>query len=103
MTCNRAESIDRAFQRRVHLTLRYPHLQPCAREHIWRQFVAQSAESKVPDETYARLAQLPVNGRQIKNVVENATLLAARQDTRVGVEQIWTVLRATGKAAGAEI
>ncbi|KAG6359795.1 hypothetical protein INS49_010847 [Diaporthe citri] len=103
LTSNRAESIDRAPQSRIHLTLQYPDLQPCAREHIWRQFVAQSAESKVTDEAYARLAQLPVNGRQIKNVDKSATPLATRQDTHVRVEQIRTILRVTWKAAGVEI
>lgn len=64
MTTNRAGSIDRAFKSRVHLTLQYPDLDPKAREHIWRRFIAQLAEkSSISDETYARLAQLPVNGR----------------------------------------
>lgn len=39
----------------------------------------------------------------LDNELQSATLLAARQDTHVGVEQIVTVLRATGKAAGAKI
>ncbi|POS74188.1 ATPase [Diaporthe helianthi] len=102
MTTNRAESIDRAFQSRVHLTLKYPDLQPFAKEHIWRQFMTQSGESSgLPDETFAHLAQLPLNGRQIKNVVKSAMLLATQQNQSVGLEQIQTVLRATGHGGGA--
>lgn len=97
MTTNRAESIDRAFQSRVHLTLNYPDLQPHAKEKIWRQFVTQSEEgSCLTDETFARLAQLPLNGRQIKNIVKSAILLATQQNEIVGLEQIQTVLMATG-------
>ncbi|GJC77371.1 putative AAA domain-containing protein [Colletotrichum liriopes] len=36
MTTNRADSIDRAFQSRIHLTLHYLDLDVKAREHIWR-------------------------------------------------------------------
>lgn len=104
MTTNRADSIDRAFKSRVHLTLQYPDLAPDAKEHIWRQFIAQSAGSNtITEETYARLAQLPVNGRQIKNVVKSATLLAAQQKTSVGTEQIRIVLGATGEAVDVDI
>lgn len=101
MTTNRAESIDRAFQSRVHLTLNYPDLQPHAKEQIWRQFVTQSGKSScVADETFERLAQLSLNGRQIKNIVKSAMLLATQQNERVGIEQIQTVLKATGHGDG---
>lgn len=101
MTTNRGDSIDRAFQSRIHLTLNYPELQPDAKEHIWRQFMTQSAENNcLTDETFVRLAQLPLNGRQIKNIVKSAMLLATQQKTSVGIEQIQIVLTATGHEAG---
>lgn len=101
MTTNRGDSIDSAFHSRVHLTLNYPELQPDAKEHIWRQFVTKSAESSsLTDETFGNLAQLPLNGRQIKNIVKSATLLATQQKKSVGMEQIQIVLTATGHGAG---
>ncbi|ROV95022.1 hypothetical protein VMCG_08305 [Cytospora schulzeri] len=104
MTTNRGDSIDRAFRSRVHLTLFYPDLEADAKEHIWRQFIARSAqEDALTDETYARLAQLPMNGRQIKNVVQIATLLAAQQKSNLGFEQIRTVLTATKEAGEIDI
>lgn len=104
MTSNRADSIDRAFKSRVHLTLHYPDLPADAKEHIWRQFIAHSAQNDVlTDETYVRLAQLPINGRQIKNVVQIATLLAAQQQRSLGFEQIRTVLTATKEAGDINI
>ncbi|KAK5631151.1 hypothetical protein RRF57_006866 [Xylaria bambusicola] len=98
MTSNRAEMIDRAFHSRIHLTLHYPDLKPTAREHIWRQFASRSQfENRLTDDDIKNLAELPLNGRQIKNVVKIATLLAAQQDMALGMDQIRTVLEATRK------
>lgn len=77
MTMNRAESTDRAFQSRIHLTLHYPDLEPEAKNQIWRHFVGQAAQDiSITDEECARQAQLPLNGREIKNTVKTALLLA---------------------------
>ena len=96
MTSNRADTIDPAFQSRVHLTLHYPDLDSTAKEHIWRRFTVQSQKaSTLTDESYARLAELPMNGRQIRNIVKIATLLAHQENTDLGIEQISTVLQAT--------
>lgn len=99
MTTNRVETMDRAFQSRVHLTLRYPDLDPAAKEHIWRYFVAQtqddSASAVLTDEVYGRLARLPMNGRQIKNTVKISMLLAAQEKQKLSIEYIDTVLQAT--------
>ncbi|KAF6835224.1 hypothetical protein CPLU01_04484 [Colletotrichum plurivorum] len=97
MTTNRADAIDRAFQSRIHLTLHYPDLDPAAKEHVWRQFVATSSgpDHDLDDGDFQRLSLLPMNGREIKNVVKVATLLASQEQTTLGLEQIRTVLRAT--------
>ena len=104
MTTNRAESIDRAFQSRIHLTLHYPDLEPEAKLQIWRHFVGQASQGiSVTDEAFARLAQLPLNGRQIKNTVKTAMLLSRQQKSRLGIEQIRTVLRATKEGGDIDI
>ncbi|EFQ34500.1 ATPase [Colletotrichum graminicola M1.001] len=96
MTSNRAETIDRAFYSRIHLTLHYPDLEPAARDQIWRQFSQRSQmENKLADENFRNLAHLPMNGRQIKNVLKIAMLLARQEDTALSMDQIRTVLRAT--------
>ena len=96
MTSNRSDVIDRAFQSRIHLTLHYPDLDSTAKEHIWRQFTSNTVtENKLTDEMYKRLAQLPTDGRQIKNIVKIATLLALQEKGGLGIEQIDTVIRAT--------
>lgn len=96
MTSNRAETMDRAFQSRIHLTLRYPDLDPVAKENIWRYFVTRmKADVSLTDTDYGRLAQLPMNGREIKNVVKISTLLAAQEEAKLGIDYIDTVLQAT--------
>ncbi|KAM7200764.1 hypothetical protein V8F33_003695 [Rhypophila sp. PSN 637] len=108
MITNRAESIDRAFQSRIHLTLQYPDLAPEAQQHMWRQLIGETKDKTnasriLTVETYCRLAQLALNGRQIKNAVMLATLLATQEGSDLGLGQIRTVLMATGDAGNVDI
>lgn len=97
MTSNRVEMIDRAFESRINLVLRYPDLEPLAREHIWRQLSARvgGGETALTDLDFDRLKGIPLNGREIKNAVKNAAMLAARRGDLVGLTHIRTVLAAT--------
>ncbi|KAI1328446.1 hypothetical protein F5Y16DRAFT_419887 [Xylariaceae sp. FL0255] len=98
MTSNRADTIDRAFKSRIHLTLQYPDLGKDAKSHIWRQFTRKSqSDTNLTDEDISSLAKLPLNGRQIKNVVKISTLLAGQENETLGIDQIRTVLEATGE------
>ena len=100
MTSNRADTIDQAFKSRIHLTLHYPDLDLVAKEHIWRQFTSQSKQgsSTLTDEVYRGLAQLPMNGRQIKNVVKISMLLAHQEKAHLSIQHIHTVLQVTREA-----
>ncbi|KAM4066215.1 ATPase family associated with various cellular activities (AAA) domain-containing protein [Hirsutella rhossiliensis] len=72
MTSNRANTIDQGFHSRIHPTLHYPELDANANEHIWRRLTSHSQQGNgLTDELYRRLAQLPLNGRQIKNVIKD--------------------------------
>ncbi|WQF82149.1 Putative AAA+ ATPase domain, ATPase, AAA-type, core [Colletotrichum destructivum] len=80
MTTNRVGNIDPAFQSRIHVSLEYPDLTAESRRLIWGNFLkGATLESEVSDEDVAELAALPLNGRQIKNVLKTAQLLAARK------------------------
>ena len=88
--------IDRAFESRIHLTLNYPDLTPESKEHIWRQLSRRSGiEVALTDEEFARLRELPLNGRQIKNAIKNAIMLANRHKKAVSIGYVKTVLAAT--------
>ncbi|KAI0107760.1 hypothetical protein GGR51DRAFT_141060 [Nemania sp. FL0031] len=98
MITNRGDAIDTAFQSRIHLTLHYPDLNAAARRSIWERFITGSEpDSPLDDESYSKLSELPLNGRQIRNTVKISLLLARKEKTALSVEHIWTVLRATGE------
>ncbi|TQN68631.1 ATP-dependent zinc metalloprotease FtsH, partial [Colletotrichum shisoi] len=78
MTTNRADSIDRAFQSRIHLTLHYPDLDAAAKEHIWRQFVARSLSISERD------GGRPPGGRVLRAPGEAAPERAGDQEHRQG-------------------
>lgn len=93
MTTNRGNAIDGAFQSRIHLTLHYPDLDATAREKVWRRCTIDSnAETSL---TLKNLDELPMNGRQIRNVVKISRILAGKEKEMLGLKQIRPVLEAT--------
>jgi SpoVK/Ycf46/Vps4 family AAA+-type ATPase len=80
LTTNRIDNIDSAFQSRIHISLSYPDLDHATRRHIWENFlkllgVMDFWTAKDLDD----LAEMELNGRQIKNVLKSAALLSARK------------------------
>ncbi|KAI0016754.1 ATPase [Xylariomycetidae sp. FL0641] len=93
MTTNRVANIDPAFQSRIHVSLEYPDLTPASRRAIWANFLRHTTlRSEVADEEVDEFAQLPLNGRQIKNVLKTSQLLASRKKSPLRKEFIDTVL-----------
>ncbi|KAK4185746.1 mitochondrial sorting [Podospora australis] len=80
MTTNRVDDIDAAFQSRIHVSIEYPDLTSASRRTIWRNFLNGSTiKSSLTEKDINELAELKLNGRQIKNVLKTAQLLAARK------------------------
>ena len=78
MTTNRAANIDDAFKSRTHLSLEYPDLDEKSRRQIWSNLLkASTLPHELSEQDLDELAQEPVNGRQIKNMMKMARLLAA--------------------------
>lgn len=82
MTTNRAETMDPAFQSRIHFCYQYPDLDRIARRRIWKTFAARTEASGVlkvalSEEDFDELAEIDNNGRQIKNIHSVAAKLAA--------------------------
>jgi SpoVK/Ycf46/Vps4 family AAA+-type ATPase len=95
LTTNQGDAIDPAFQSRIHLTLHYPDLNAEARKRIWTSFAARSEMSDLSEDDFIRLSELSLNGREIKNVVQIACLLARREDSRLEARHVQVVLDAT--------
>jgi SpoVK/Ycf46/Vps4 family AAA+-type ATPase len=97
LTSNRVDNIDAAFESRIHLSLRYDGLNFEARKQVWVAFLGQSIEAEwFTGEQIDTLAEMDLNGRQIKNILKTAQLLATSKGTPLSFEhvQVITNLRA---------
>jgi SpoVK/Ycf46/Vps4 family AAA+-type ATPase len=102
LTTNRVDNIDAAFQSRIHISLAYPDLTAESRKSIWENFLQGQAGWE--DKDLEELASVELNGRQIKNVLKSAALLAARKKEGLNRKYVDMVLgiekRRPGVAVG---
>ncbi|KAL1388067.1 hypothetical protein HDK64DRAFT_329212 [Phyllosticta capitalensis] len=86
LTTNKAQDIDEAFKSRIHFCHSYPNLDFAARKTIWQDFMKRTQETQtgvsvdVTDDGIEKLAEMPLNGRQIKNAMSIAVSLAFKDD-----------------------
>ncbi|KAI0865854.1 P-loop containing nucleoside triphosphate hydrolase protein [Xylaria cubensis] len=98
LTTNRLSAFDPAFQSRIHFTLHYQGLNQVSRRKVWSILLERAhAGPHFSEEHIDALAEEPLNGRQIKNAVKAAKLLAVADDVALNVDHIKTVLRVMGK------
>jgi hypothetical protein len=82
LTTNRVGTFDEAFKSRIHLAIQYPNLDEEQRVEIWRNFVQMLRRTKERIDiddlelNIHKLAQVNMNGRQIRNVITLARYLA---------------------------
>jgi ATPase family associated with various cellular activities (AAA) len=118
LTTNRVDNIDAAFESRIHLSLQYDELDKPSRKHVWETFLSRAitagnktgnTNGLVPpsdinggeaaktsgftEEEIDKLADRPMNGRQIKNVLKTSQLLASKQGVQLGFSHVDTVMR----------
>ncbi|KAI0446361.1 P-loop containing nucleoside triphosphate hydrolase protein [Xylaria telfairii] len=91
LTTNRIASIDPAFQSRIDLFLPYYDLSTEARREVWRNFIERAGQDKfdVTDESLGKLSELPLNGREIKNLIKSAQLLSLKSGSKVSMERVY--------------
>lgn len=91
LTTNRFSRIDHAFQSRVDLFLPYQDLGARARKQVWQNFFEHFGVHKfdVTAEDLDRLSELPLNGREIKNLLKSAQLLASRAGGKVTADRLY--------------
>lgn len=97
LTTNRLSVFDVAFQSRIHLTLHYPELDHASRRNVWALLLQRVRNSSVTSEELDAVAQEPMNGRQIKNAVKAAQLVAADEGTALTLNHINFALRVMRK------
>lgn len=94
LTTNRVENIDMAFESRIHLSLQYDELDVASRRYVWASFLHRiPSAARFSDEELDELAAKQMNGRQIKNVLKAAQLLACKQEADLAFTHVSTVLR----------
>ncbi|KXS95836.1 hypothetical protein AC578_1191 [Pseudocercospora eumusae] len=76
LTTNRVETFDTAFASRIHLSLEYPELNKKSRQGIWETFLKRLPKHGISEKEVEKLAQREMNGREIKNFLKSAQLLA---------------------------
>ncbi|KAI1383407.1 P-loop containing nucleoside triphosphate hydrolase protein [Hypoxylon trugodes] len=82
LTTNRATQIDHAFQSRIDLFLPYQDLGKDVRRKIWANFLERTGNNGFPvvDEMLDKLAEIKLNGREIKNLIKSAHMLVLGSD-----------------------
>jgi ATP-dependent 26S proteasome regulatory subunit len=96
MTTNRVDCIDPAFESRIHLSLTYPTLTEELRRNVFTSFIRTLKDidtSKVTNEDIGKFAASILNGRQIKNMVKMAGLLATRDGGVLKPEHVESMMR----------
>ncbi|KAF2839139.1 ATPase [Patellaria atrata CBS 101060] len=102
LTTNRVDNIDTAFQSRIHVSMEYPDLTSSSRRMIWKNFLNNSSQpNEFSDEDLDELAAVELNGRQIKNILKTAQLLASRKKETLNKRFVETVLKIERKRINA--
>ena len=93
LTSNRVEFIDQAFQSRIHVSISYNELSAESRRTVWSNLLSGSPQAnEIGKDELDKLAVFPMNGREIKNVLKTAQLLASRKRVSLTLEHVQTVL-----------
>ena len=109
LTTNRVDNLDAAFQSRIHISMEYSELSASSRKHVWSNFLGAGGSKShgFSNEDLDNLAEYAMNGREIKNVLKTAQLLASRKGEALGIGHVKSVLaiekRHINNAAAVEV
>ena len=100
LTTNRLKTFDVAFESRIHFCLEYPDLDHTARQTVWKSFIAKTklntkVKVDLDEDTIQRLAELELNGRQIKNIMSVSQAVAMKRNETLREYNIRKTIRLT--------
>lgn len=102
LTTNRITSLDVAVQSRIHLAIQYRDLTAKQKEKIFHYFLDKTigedrieGRARIDREIPKILRKSRINGRQIRNVIRSAYLLAQSNKSKLSFDHIEEVLDAT--------
>ncbi|KAK2029178.1 P-loop containing nucleoside triphosphate hydrolase protein [Colletotrichum zoysiae] len=97
LTTNRRKDIDIAFKSRIHFRFHYPALSEADRLRIWQEMLGNVTavvdNLQFSDADLKSLAEIPMNGREIKNAVSSAASIVRANKDSLTVEVIKDMLR----------
>lgn len=97
LTTNRVKNMDPAFQSRIHISMEYPDLDKVARTQVWKNFLDRGIKHELSAAEIEQLANVEINGRQIKNVLKTGQLLACHKGLPLRYTHLRTVLNVERK------
>jgi len=92
LTTCRIENFDEAIKFRAQLSLHFPPLGPQEREKVWRNFLRFVQKEEEVEQNLGRLAEIAMNGRQIRNTFKTALQIALQEKKRLAyshIEMAW--------------
>jgi len=103
LTTNRIMSLDVAVESRIHLAIQYKDLTTQQRIHIFSSFLDDIDDDKISDREAIKqhlamplkLMNLKLNGRQIRNIVMSALLLAESEQRKLSWTHVLNAIHAT--------
>ncbi|XDG10147.1 hypothetical protein ABKA04_009762 [Annulohypoxylon sp. FPYF3050] len=100
LTTNRASTIDAAFESRIDFILPYDDFDQAARRQVWVNFANTliGGNHELHSTDFDELSQLKLNGRQIKNTVKTALMLANSEERILQMEHLKIVLNVRQQA-----
>ncbi|KAJ0322804.1 hypothetical protein COL5a_008631 [Colletotrichum fioriniae] len=93
ITTNRATVIDEAIKSRIHINIRLPGLTSEARKSLWENLLKEnSIKHGLVEANFQSLAEVDINGREIKNALKSGILMARKVKEPVLMTQLRVVL-----------
>jgi len=104
LTTNRINSMDPAFQSRIQVAISYEELGPVQREGIWKSLLRSDLvdpteyDRAIIEKELPALSKQPLNGRQIRNTLKLAAILALDDVVSDNRVQLKHIKKALGEA-----
>ncbi|KXH28647.1 hypothetical protein CSAL01_02475 [Colletotrichum salicis] len=93
ITTNRAAVIDEATKSCIHINIRLPGLTIEARKSLWENLLKENKiKHGLVESDFQSLAEIDVNGREIKNALKSGILMARKAKEPVSMKQLQIVL-----------
>lgn len=95
LTTNRVHALDPAFQSRVQCALRYEALDASSRRAVWEDLLRRAGAAGAQLDAAALAQEHPLNGRQIKNVLQLALALSRHEGAPLAQRHLEATLEVT--------